>query len=1032
VSSNDFDGSEQDPGKGQYPAPEGWGSDGFWRDSAIDSDYETGLTGAVRPDSGAPHDDPGYSYWADGKGWENSPGKPAAGTGDATSYDATSYDATRGNFTPYGGSGGSGATWANIRGQADGAGGYGADDTSRYYGNGDPAGVYGGGPGYGPGDPGYGPGGPGYGPGGPGPGGPGGPNGPGRNGRRKGPWWRPTWKKAGIAAAAFVLLIVLAGFGVYQYISSTTVIPASLASAKYQSTQVYYSDGKTLMGTIGVYNRHTLLYDQIPVVLQNAVLAAEDKNFRTEGGISPTGIVRAAIHDLTSGGGLNGGSTITQEFVRNYYDGIGTQQTMSRKIREVFIAQKLAQTKSKQWILTNYLNLIPLGDHALGVAAAAQTYFGIPASNINTISIAQSAVIAGIIQQPGLYPLKSYRPQLIVRWHYVIDQMVKDGFITQAQADAQTFPKMLTDTTYNPNTGTSFANEDRQPWVPYLMTVVQNEIEAHDGITAAELETGGMRIVTTISRPMEIEMYKAVAENMARLKANGIKIPTWIRIGAELQDPKTGAILATYPGPGQNMPAARCKLLDCDLDTAVYSREQVGSSFKQYVLATAVKEHMNVQTSILNASPFVCVAPDMEVTTLSQTEKSLMCPATKPGWFPVENDGGEIIGDPKKGGSSPVTRALALSSNTAFSDLAHRAGTQNIINMAQQFGVNTADFPNGSGLQHLQGGVGLALGTASLTVNEQTTTIATIANGGVYHTAHVIASYQLGSDRTVHKPVIETHNMFASDAATNASLDSQVQYAMSQTTVYGTGTGAVAGLNYRPVIGKTGTTTGAHSAFFVGALPQYALTVGIFTKTQNALDTTESVEVLGSGGFGGAVPASIWDTFAQAEFNNLPVQNFLPFSPSGTLWNMVGKLPKPKPKCTVTIHGHKIRVPGKGCKNNPNPTPTPTPTPSTNCHPFFKCPTPTPTPTTTSPTGFPTPTTTTPTGTGTPTSTATGTPTSTATTSGPPGPPGQGGATINTVQAGLALGGVLTVLPGSLLWVRTADRRRRKRRDCAQ
>ena len=144
------------------------------------------------------------------------------------------------------------------------------------------------------------------------------------------------------------------------------------------------------------------------------MVAAEDKSFWTEGGISPTGILRAAIHDVTSSGGsTNGGSTITQEFVRGYYDGVGTQQTASRKIKEIFIAQKLASQKSKQWILTNYLNLIYLGENSYGVAAAAQTYFGVPVSKL---TVAQDAVIAGIIQQPSTYPLLSNRAALKARW----------------------------------------------------------------------------------------------------------------------------------------------------------------------------------------------------------------------------------------------------------------------------------------------------------------------------------------------------------------------------------------------------------------------------------------------------------------------------------------------------------------------------------------------------------------------------------------------------------------------------------------
>ena len=151
-----------------------------------------------------------------------------------------------------------------------------------------------------------------------------------------------------------------------------------------------------------------LTRDQIPQTMINAVLAAEDRNFYNEGGISPTGIVRAAYSDIRGGdGSLQGGSTITQEFVRQYYSGIGTQQTLTRKIKEIFVAMKVAKEKSKEWILTNYLNTIYLGEGAYGVEAAAQTYYG---RQVSQLSAAQAAVIAAIIQQPSNYPLPQYRP----------------------------------------------------------------------------------------------------------------------------------------------------------------------------------------------------------------------------------------------------------------------------------------------------------------------------------------------------------------------------------------------------------------------------------------------------------------------------------------------------------------------------------------------------------------------------------------------------------------------------------------------
>ena len=170
------------------------------------------------------------------------------------------------------------------------------------------------------------------------------------------------------------------------------------------------------------------------------MVSAEDRGFWTEGGISPTGILRAAYEDVTgsSGASPQGGSTITQEFVRNYYANVGTQQTISRKIKEIFIAQKLASSKSKDWILQNYMNVIYLGDGSYGVEAAAETYFGEPVSKL---TVAQDAVIAAIIQAPSTYYLPQYRTNLEGRWHYVLNGMVKIGDLSQAQANHDDVPE---------------------------------------------------------------------------------------------------------------------------------------------------------------------------------------------------------------------------------------------------------------------------------------------------------------------------------------------------------------------------------------------------------------------------------------------------------------------------------------------------------------------------------------------------------------------------------------------------------------
>jgi membrane peptidoglycan carboxypeptidase len=858
-------------------------------------------------------------------------------------------------------------------------------------------------------------------------------------------------------------------FGVYQYISSTTTIPAALASANYQNTTVYYNDGKTVIGTIGETNRQDLSYAQIPTQLQDAVVAAEDKNFWTEGGISPTGILRAAIHDLTSGGNdLNGGSTITQEFVRGYYGGVGTQQSASRKIKEIFIAQKLAGSKSKQWIMTNYLNLIYLGKNSYGVAAAAQTYFGKPVSEL---TVAQDAVLAGIIQQPSTYPLLANRAQLKARWTYVLQQMVADKYITQAQMDSMQFPKMRTDSGTTISKGALYTPATSDPWSPYVLDVVYNELTATgkgaDNITQEQVETGGFKIVTTLSHSMEKELYKSVDANIAAIKATpGAVFPSYIRIGAELQNPNNGEIIAMYPGPGQAMSAKKCAEWDCDLNTAVYSREQVGSSFKPYVLAAAVADGMNVKTSTLQASPYICVPQDTDPMVLSSTKvtfsgQTVTCPSSLQGYYGVENDGGEVIGNPKKGGGTTVQNALAQSSNTAFTDLTHRVTTANVIRMADALGVSIASYPKGSGLTDKLHQVNLALGTASLTVNEQATMLSAIANDGVYNQAHIIKYWQQPNGPET-KPQIASHGVLdPSNPTLNAQLDSQVQYAMEMTTIDGTGTGAAYGLGSRQIIAKTGTTTNSHSGFFIGAIPQYSLVVGMFTHSQ-AADSTQSLVPLTGGGFGGYWPAKIWNTFAQAEFANLPQQTFQNAVFTGAAWNQVGKLPPPTITCWQ--HGHKVKVKAKTC-----PTPDPTvscgwdqqdgqmdlcatcsydqadgqmdncsdPTPSQSCAydqqdgQYDLCssggatPSPSATcqyqgdPTCTSDTPSPSSTCQNPTGPACLASNLSGNGTSTGTST----------PSVTGTQSGLAVGGGLAALPGagSLLWATTVRRRRRRR-----
>ena len=306
------------------------------------------------------------------------------------------------------------------------------------------------------------------------------------------------------------------------------------------------------------------------------------------------------------------------------------------------------------------------------------------------------------------------------------------------------------------------------------------------------------------------------------------------------------------------------------------------------------------------------------------TGNTLSCPSSENSYFAVENDGGEVIGNrcrrQKGKGGTTVQNALgAESSNTAFTDLTHRVSTSNVIRMADKLGVNINSFPNGSGLTDKLRQVGLALGTASLTVNEQTTMLSALAANGVYHQSHIVKYWQDSGDGPEQMPKVESHGVLdPSNPTNNALLDSQVQYAMGMTTVDGTGTppptGSATGRSSaRPERPRT-PTPGSSSArsrsthWSSGCSP-----------SRRTPKSPESLCQLAGGGFGGYWPAKIWNTFALAEFANLPPERFPNPVFTGAAWNQVGKLPKAeKPVCTKTVHGQKISIPGKGC---PNPTP---------------------------------------------------------------------------------------------------------------
>jgi membrane peptidoglycan carboxypeptidase len=808
-----------------------------------------------------------------------------------------------------------------------------------------------------------------------------------------GSWWRHwTLKKAaavlGVGAALCFLIFVGAFFIIYNM----TPIPTATDMTAWQSSTVYYANGKQL-GTFDhnvngqIIDRQLLTPSQIPALMTQAITAAEDRQFYTEGGVSLTGLLRAAYQDAFGNGNLQGGSTITMQYAKNYYSGVNTGQNLSTKLKEIFIATKLGHERSKAWVMTNYLNTVPFGPTTYGVGAAAEGYFNVNLTKPSAkLTIAQAAMLAAMPNSPGFFnpnpKAGAGYTALVARWKYVLANMVKDGNISQQVANAQVFPKLTSPASGNGWTG----------YTGYLMSMVEQQLEAPVadggwGLTAEQIDTGGYKITTTFNLAKVNALARSVNQEKAKMRAAGLPFRLYDRIGAVLEDAKTGAIVAIYGGPGFG--SKHCRATSCQYNTAEIA-EPVGSSFKPYVLSAAVKQNMNVFTSKLNGFSPIWIPTSSSTGGLRQIEQTLS-PTSPPTGIAANAAGGTSNGiyyfkfdeaAENSGKPLPVNVAAAISSDPAFEDLAHRDGIDAVIGMASAFGVghnafvqpcSVAGSADGNpaktiqlcndltgavnGLQsnfsptkfskraHQNGTPGspaIALGENPLTPIEQATTFATLANDGVYNTPHVIKTLQHGT------ATMPTH--YTREPVLTPQQAADVDWALSFDNNMAGGT-AEANVPFRrgDVIGKTGTLgsgANASQAWFIGATPsQYALSVALFTNNPGTqvLNNLPSINGM-PGSQGGGWPAAIWNNFMTAQFSNTPPvplftpQNGFPF----VTWIQAKAKHHGPPACQMgQFKGCKCSKHAGFCQN-PNPTPScqqtqfgqpcgPSPSPSPSC-----------------------------------------------------------------------------------------------------
>ncbi len=359
----------------------------------------------------------------------------------------------------------------------------------------------------------------------------------------------PSWKL--VLGLVLLGLALLVGLAAWAY--ATTEIPEPDEFAQAQTTTVYYADGETVLGTFGEANREIVAGDTIPQHVKDAVVAAEDRTFYENAGISPTGMARALWNNLR-GGSRQGGSTITQQYAERYYFG-ATVDDYRGKIREALLAVKLDQAQDKDEILENYLNTIFLGRGAYGIERAAQEYFGVPAAELD---VSQAALIAGIIPSPNNWDPRNDPARAEERWNYVLDGMVEIGRLQQAERDALVFPQTI-----------EYVQDDRLAGPRgYLVDMVRREILDRSPVSEDELETRGYKIVSTIEVPMQ-DSIEAAATSLPEDR------PANLRVAMVTLDPADGAIKALYGGPD---------FVTVSRNAVTQDIAQAGSTFKPFTL----------------------------------------------------------------------------------------------------------------------------------------------------------------------------------------------------------------------------------------------------------------------------------------------------------------------------------------------------------------------------------------------------------------------------------------------------------------
>jgi len=436
-----------------------------------------------------------------------------------------------------------------------------------------------------------------------------------------------------VAVLVVVLAIIASSVGAVAKFRSDCSLEDLKPVQIGQNSFVYAANGSLLGAIPAERNRQPVALWRVSPWMRKATVAIEDHRFYEHGGVDYEGIVRAAWKDLRAGQVVQGGSTITQQLVRNLY--ISKERTLSRKIKEACLAIKLSRARSKDWILGQYMNQVYYGNHAYGIEAASQTYFS---KRARFLTLSQAALLAGLPQAPSVYdPL--HRPATaIARRDQVLRAMRDYGNITEAQyqtAVAQRDLRLRPGRLYT------------QIREPYFFSYVRDELIAEYG--ANTVRSGGLKVFTTINPRLQIAARKAIRDTLY------------------LRNDPAAAVVSINPANGaiRAMTAVTPGKYGNQFNLVAQARRQPGSTFKTFVLTAAINEGMNPDTTYYTSAPFH-YQPD---------------PYT-PAWDVQTYDH-------SYSGSISVHSATLASDNTVYAQLTLDVTPEKVAEMAHRLGVQS-------------------------------------------------------------------------------------------------------------------------------------------------------------------------------------------------------------------------------------------------------------------------------------------------------------------------------------------------------